>query len=390
MMQFKPERHRYHIENTVGEGLSATVYAAIRSDSRSLSRQKVALKILKDKNAVPYLRREFDALSRVNSSHCSRLIAWENSGDDCALVLEWIDGFTLFDLCRNHTFDRELINEVIAQIAKGLQSLSSAGLHHGDLHPKNIMIDRNGRVVLLDFSLQECRAASERRGAIAYLAPEIWNGSQTSLQADIFALGLIALDMASRFANIPATQDSARVRAESLSVEKSTSYFLSSAQRFIPKQTSRKSARNRLSQIVRNEKMARESAAGTAILHILERKLERKLDRKSRSWISVAAIVLTISLLFPVSGVPVRADAPVFESLPTANLIFTSNRWLQVRLNGRDVGFAPLLVGRLNAGSHRLEWKTARGSGTFQLRISPGQTIRFSADDVEHLSHLKH
>jgi serine/threonine protein kinase len=380
MIEFKPDRHRYHVEKTVGEGLSATVYRASRVDSRGLSQQLVALKVLKDENAVSYLRREFDALARVNSPHCARVIAWENSGNDCALVLEWIDGVTLLELGRGKRLTQRLVDEIVAQIAIGLRALHGAGLHHGDLHPKNVMIDRDGRVVLLDFSVQACRAEEERRGAPPYLAPELWEGAATSSAADIFALGLLRIDIEGRFSNVPDTVLRARARSSKVANEEPGLFALDPSKRILSESESKAENRSSLGALVDDLLSVRGSEIGTMVFAD-----HRKFKMEKAVAVSVAVAVMT---LIPVVGLPVRAEAPMRIETGSARLMFRSQRWLELKLNGHELGFAPVEIDDLAAGGHRIEWKTARGSGVTHLQLNAGQTIQLSADDLERKLHL--
>jgi len=374
MRQFRPDRHRYHIEKSAGEGLSANVFEAARIDSRGHSQQKVALKVLKDKNAVSFLRREFDALTKVQSPHCARVLAWENSGADCAIVLEWIEGVTLLEAARAHQFDSELVGEVVSQIAIGLKDLAACGLHHGDLHPKNVMIDRAGRVVLLDFAVQERRSDSERRGAPAYLAPEVWRGSPPSLASDLFALGLLARDLENGFSRVPTSVRAAKRRAELSARPESPLLHPLSEQRRLPETTSISRAKERLAQIVCRLQDERHSLLTTSVF-------EKPAEPKRRVRYSVSLALLGLCLM-PVIGLPVRAEAPVMSFEPTARLIIRSHRWSEFALDGKEIGYAPIEIDGLQPGQHRLQWRTAKGSGQIKLRLSPGQSLRLSGDDI--------
>jgi len=212
MREIRPQGAIYRNVKCIGQGQTATVFHAIREDNLGHSQQAVALKVLKNRTTVSWLRREFETLAKVNSPHCVKVLGWENLEEGCALVLEWIDGVTLLDFGRNTECDERLINEVVAQVQDGLRALDSCELFHGDLSPTNILIDRNGLVRIVDFAMAPTETGVVN-GTPAYLAPEIWTGSPPSFSTDLFALGLIAEDLRSGFLAVPENLEQCRERS---------------------------------------------------------------------------------------------------------------------------------------------------------------------------------
>ena len=215
MKQIKSESSIYKLENCIGEGLSSCVYRAIRFDSRGHSKQQVVLKILKNQNQVAWLRQEFEALSKIDSKYCVRLLAWENLKLGSALVLEYIEGITLFDLLMNSQIDAGMVSEILAQVQLGLTALEQAGRIHGDLNLKNIMLDKEGGVKLIDFATSNIGPSNSNEivGTPQYLAPEIWAGATRTIKSDLFSLGLIAMDLMFGIQNIPCSQYECKLRA---------------------------------------------------------------------------------------------------------------------------------------------------------------------------------
>ena len=373
MSELRPEGAVYKIEKVIGQGESSTVYRAIREDSQGHSRQLVALKILKSQTAVPWLRREFEALSQVSSPHCVRVLGWENLSEGCALVLEWIDGLSVLELARANPLDDGVVDEIVAQAATGLRALQERGLFHGDLSPQNILIDRDGCVKLVDFATSSSDEAL-LRGTPAYLAPELWHGGNSSLEADIFSLGLIEYDLGNGFAAIPASLEACRSRATTFSTSEAGSLCREPGKRIFPHIESVPSARVALSLLVRRAIDQRESTVlQTAVLQT--RSSRRKLSRIAATF-AVAAIA---------SAAPVRAQAPGSGAQARAVLEVRSQKWAELAINGRSVGFAPVEIRDLAAGTHRLSWKTRVGAGETLLTLRPGQVLRLAEPNLDPL-----
>ena len=90
----------------------------------------------------------------------------------------------------------ELARPLLAQVVSGLKALHRAGVLHRDVKPDNIRVDRTGRAVLLDFGLAADQA---REGPIAgtpqYMAPEQFTHEPLTPAADLYAIGVMLLEV---------------------------------------------------------------------------------------------------------------------------------------------------------------------------------------------------
>ena len=365
----RPEAGIYKIERLVGHGRTARVYRAYREDSRGHSRIAVALKVLKAETDVSSLRRELDTLTRVNSPHCVRVFGWENLNEGCTLVLEWIDGTSLLSLARRSRLGDELIDEVLAQVQEGLRALNACGLHHGDLSPANILIDRTGCAKLVDFATAPFEPGVAH-GTPAYMAPELWRGQPTSAQSDLFALGMIERDLRLEFKDY--SDQPAECRARSFSSIGEGLLALEPGDRRPRPLASCETKRSRLAALVEEVMASRPpSRIETAIL-------AAPVEPRWRPRPLAASMVA----IFTLTTMAVEARAPRASTSPGSSIAIRAHHWLEATLNGRALGYAPIDVRGLPPGRYKLAWKTAREAGERFVELKPGAELRLSEADL--------
>ena len=95
--------------------------------------------------------------------------------------------------------------QIVKQVAAGLAAAHEAGIVHRDLKPENVMIDPDGRALIMDFGISRSvgtgattaglTTAGAIVGTLQYMAPEQAQGAPVDHRADIYALGLMFYDM---------------------------------------------------------------------------------------------------------------------------------------------------------------------------------------------------
>jgi serine/threonine-protein kinase len=192
---------RYRIVSLVGRGGMGEVY---RADDLKLG-HPVALKFLP--RDVAEGSRGFQLF--LNEVRLSRQIAHPNvcrvyDIDDVDgqqfLSMEYIDGEDLRGLLRRIG---RLPNDKGIQIAQhlcaGLAAAHEKGVLHRDLKPANIMIDGRGQARITDFGLARLADSALGQGEVAgtpaYMAPEQLARGETTIQSDLYSLGLILYEV---------------------------------------------------------------------------------------------------------------------------------------------------------------------------------------------------
>jgi len=124
---------------------------------------------------------------------------------ECALVMEYLDGYTLEDIIRGASDEFEVHSRLVVgvELCSTLQAIHSGGHLHLDLKPDNVFLCMNGRVVLLDFGVAAAMAGKGTgrgpvMGAINYMSPELlFQTSPPDSRSDIYSLGVVLYEFLS-------------------------------------------------------------------------------------------------------------------------------------------------------------------------------------------------
>jgi len=118
------------------------------------------------------------------------------------LAMRWMGGPTVRMLLAEDgaALAEPRVRALLRRAAEGLAALHAAGWTHGDIKPENIRLDEHGEAVLLDLGFArrdgDELAAEPRPGSLAYLAPEQARGERGAREADVFALCVVAYELA--------------------------------------------------------------------------------------------------------------------------------------------------------------------------------------------------
>lgn len=218
-------KRRYRIESVIGSGGFGVVYRAI--DTEEMNRV-VAVKTLRHKIedynvAVMRFKREIAICEKLDNPHIVRVFDHGTTADDdpqqgvdadtLYYVMEFIEGKTLDDYIeRRQKFSFFDVKSLMLQVLDGLAVAHRDSIVHRDLKPANICLkpqsaDSNDFIVkLLDFGIaraiegddstaQKVTQTGAWMGSPAYMSPEQLKGYAPTPASDIFAIGLIMIEM---------------------------------------------------------------------------------------------------------------------------------------------------------------------------------------------------
>jgi tetratricopeptide (TPR) repeat protein len=182
----------------IGRGAFGDVYRAW--DSR-LDRE-VALKLLPVDSACSgpgdtSIIQEGRLLARVRHPNVVTIHGAERIAECVGLWMEYVDGRTLHQLVvtDRRRFSAREVAAIGRTLCSAVAAVHSAGLLHLDIKAQNVMMARDGRVVLMDFGSGRDRSltsAADVAGTPLYVAPEVLTGTGSpSIRSDIYSIGVL-------------------------------------------------------------------------------------------------------------------------------------------------------------------------------------------------------
>jgi hypothetical protein len=202
-MQFhtplRPEDPRYlgpyKLLGRLGEGGMGVVYLGEDGLVR------VAIKRIKPEyadrhRAMRRLRRELDAARRVPRYCTATIYGYDFKHDPPYIVSEYIKGPTLKAVVATEgPLDDSNLHSLAIAVAGALKEIHLAGVVHGDLTPRNVMLSLHGPRVI-DFGIarvpeQTVSSSIEIAGTPPYMAPEHFTNGPVTTAADVFAWGSV-------------------------------------------------------------------------------------------------------------------------------------------------------------------------------------------------------
>ncbi len=194
---------RYEILGVLGQGGMGAVYKA---RDRELDRL-IALKVIRPELATDpaiLLRFKQELILSRNITHKNvvRIFDLGEAQGIRFISMEYVDGEDLRTILRRHgKFSPKEAIAMVEQVCRALDSAHSEGVIHRDLKPQNIMLDKHGRIVVMDFGLARSLGDTgmTQTGAIVgtmeYMSPEQAMGTPLDQRSDIFSVGLIFFEL---------------------------------------------------------------------------------------------------------------------------------------------------------------------------------------------------
>lgn len=194
----------YELEEEIGRGSMGMVY---RGKQIALGRE-VAVKVLpqslaKDASYVARFIREAQIIAGLNHPNIVQIYDAGQQNRLLYFVMEYVQGPTLASLLQlDTTIPQYLAAEYAAQIAEALDAAyRERHVIHRDIKPENLMLDRWGKIKVMDFGLaralglQKITVARTLVGSLYYSSPEqVW-GQELDNRSDIYALGVVLYEM---------------------------------------------------------------------------------------------------------------------------------------------------------------------------------------------------
>ena len=190
------------LEHQVGSGGMGAVYQALDT---SLQR-RVAVKVINnfrfgsDQHPVtPAIVREAVAQARLNHPNIVTIYYVGRTEAEPFLAMELVRGRTLRQKINDGPLPYADAIAITLQLVNALHHAAQINIIHGDIKPNNLLLDEQGNVKLSDFGLARSTLETGPKlplsGTPTYMAPELADTGEVSVQSDMYAIGVTLFEM---------------------------------------------------------------------------------------------------------------------------------------------------------------------------------------------------
>ena len=190
---------KYLATDIIGRGGFSLVYKGVHLGLN----MPVAIKMMRhdmaaDADFLSNFRREAQTIANLNHENIVKVHDIEERYRTVFIIMEYVPGQSLLDLLEHlRRIPPRLAADYLYQICSGLDYAHRLGIIHRDINTKNIIVQQDDRLKILDFGLA-CPVGTEdfsSLGTLPYMAPEQINSHRLDQRSDIYALGITAYEM---------------------------------------------------------------------------------------------------------------------------------------------------------------------------------------------------
>ncbi|MEV7062283.1 serine/threonine-protein kinase [Streptomyces collinus] len=192
---------RYRLAESIGSGGMGRVWRAhdeVLHRSVAIKELTAALYVSESEQAILLARTRAEARAAARINHSAVVTVHDVLEHDGRpwIVMELVEGRSLADAVKEEgRVEPREAARIGLWVLRALRAAHTAGVLHRDIKPGNVLLARDGRVLLTDFGIAQIEGdttitrTGEVVGSVDYLAPERVRGHDPGPSSDLWALG---------------------------------------------------------------------------------------------------------------------------------------------------------------------------------------------------------
>ena len=196
---------RYEILQVLGEGGMGAVYKAKDGElDRVIALKVIRPELANNPEILQRFKQELILARQITDRNIIRIFDLGEADGIRFITMEYVEGESLHHMLRERgKLPVEEVVDIMEQVFSGLRAAHREGVIHRDLKPGNLMRDKQGRVVVMDFGLARTMEGDGMTrtgtmlGTMEYMSPEQAQAMDLDARSDIFTVGLICYELLS-------------------------------------------------------------------------------------------------------------------------------------------------------------------------------------------------
>ncbi|WP_239146937.1 serine/threonine-protein kinase, partial [Streptomyces sp. SID10815] len=192
---------RYRLADSIGRGGMGRVWRAhdeVLNRTVAIKELTAALYVSESDQSVLLARTRAEARAAARINHSAVVTVHDVLEHDGRpwIVMELVEGRSLADEVKEEgRVEPAEAARIGLWVLRALRAAHTAGVLHRDVKPGNVLLGRDGRVLLTDFGIAQIEGdttitrTGEVVGSVDYLAPERVRGHDPGPASDLWALG---------------------------------------------------------------------------------------------------------------------------------------------------------------------------------------------------------
>ncbi|MEZ4586318.1 MAG: protein kinase [Gemmatimonadales bacterium] len=193
----------FELDDEIGRGGMAAVFAAHEvALDRRVAIKVMAPGLLTGEGMVERFAREAVTVAGLHHPNIVSIYTVRHLDDLHFFVMQLVDGRSLREVLTEHRrLPVELVRAMLYEIGTALAYAHRRGVIHRDVKPANVLLDTDGRAVVMDFGIAKVQAQAGHTqtgmavGTPAYMSPEQCFGREVTWASDQYSLGVVAWEM---------------------------------------------------------------------------------------------------------------------------------------------------------------------------------------------------